>query len=114
MNGRGDDTMTMLKGYEHMVDFFTSFDWWKANPHDELVTEGDYCLADPGKTYAIYLPKGGRAHIKLQPGKYNARWFNARTGEWSASQEMQMGASWDSPSSPGTGDWALLLQRVSP
>ena len=23
MNGRGDDTMTMLQGYAHMVDFFT-------------------------------------------------------------------------------------------
>ena len=25
INGRGDDTQSMLKGYEHMVDFFTSF-----------------------------------------------------------------------------------------
>src|SRR2546427_9161575 len=23
INGRGDDSMIMLKGYEHMVDFFT-------------------------------------------------------------------------------------------
>jgi hypothetical protein len=38
INGRGDDTMVMLKGYEHMVDFFTSFEWWKTEPHDELVT----------------------------------------------------------------------------
>ena len=29
--------MILLKGYEHMVDFFTSFDWWKTEPHDELV-----------------------------------------------------------------------------
>jgi hypothetical protein len=26
INGRGDDTMTMLKGHAHMVDFFTSFE----------------------------------------------------------------------------------------
>ena len=36
-NGRGDDTMTMLRGYAHMVDFFTMFEWWKTEPHDELV-----------------------------------------------------------------------------
>jgi hypothetical protein len=36
VNGRGDDTMTMLAGYAHMVDFFTSFEWWKTEPHDEL------------------------------------------------------------------------------
>jgi len=47
MNGRGDGSMTMLKGYGYMVDFFTGFDWWKTEPHDELVTEGDYCLAEP-------------------------------------------------------------------
>ena len=48
INGRGDDTMIMLKGYAHMVDFFTSFEWWKTEPHDELVNNGAYCLAEPG------------------------------------------------------------------
>jgi hypothetical protein len=57
MNGRGDDTMTMFLGYGHMVDFFTGFEWWKTNPHDELVNNGNYCLADPGKTYVLYFPK---------------------------------------------------------
>jgi hypothetical protein len=62
-NGRGDDTMTMFLGYGHMVDFFTGFAWWKTNPHDELVNNGNYRLADPGKTYAIYLPKGGQVTV---------------------------------------------------
>ena len=62
INGRGDDTMTMFLGYGHMVDFFTSFEWWKTDPHDELVNNGNYCLADPGKTYAVYLPQGGAGH----------------------------------------------------
>ena len=47
MNGRGDDTQTMFLGYGHIVDFFTGFEWWKTNPHDELVDGGNYCLADP-------------------------------------------------------------------
>src|SRR5262249_27983198 len=58
MNGRGDDTMTMLQGYAHMVDFFTSFEWWKTDPHDELVNGGNYCLAKPEEIYAVYLPHG--------------------------------------------------------
>ena len=70
INGRGDDTMVMLKGYEHMVDFFTSFEWWKTEPHDELVTSGAYCLAKPGEIYAVYLPKGGQVTVKLDPGRY--------------------------------------------
>ncbi|MBZ5666385.1 MAG: DUF4038 domain-containing protein [Acidobacteriia bacterium] len=110
MNGRGDDTMTMLQGYAHMVDFFTSFDWWKTEPHDELVSNGNYCLAKPGETYAVYLPKGGSVSIRLQPGHYQGSWFNAVTGEWFGLPPIQ-GSSWISPVMPGANDWALLLRR---
>ena len=46
-----------------------------------LVNNGNYCLADPGKTYAIYLPKGGEVTVQLAPGHYRAFWFSAVTGE---------------------------------
>jgi len=26
--------------WTHLVDFFTSFEWWKTEPHDELVNNG--------------------------------------------------------------------------
>ena len=110
MNGRGDSTMTMLEGYGHMVDFFTSFEWWKTEPNDGLVNPGNYCLAKPGETYAVYLPHGGRAIIQLQAGSYNAAWFNPRTGESTALARAE-GPTWTSPAAPDSGDWALLLQR---
>ena len=110
MNGRGDDTMTMLQGYGHMVDFFTSFEWWKTNPHDELVGNGNYCLAKPGEVYAVYLPAGGSTVVKLGAGSYRVRWFNAITGEWQALPSAK-GPSWVSPTAPGPNDWAILLQR---
>ena len=111
MNGRGDDTMTMFLGYGHMVDFFTSFEWWKTNPHDELVNNGDYCLADSGETYAVYLPHGGDVTIQLQPGHYRAYWLSAMTGE-KIDLPPVSGPSWTSPSAPDQGDWALLLQSM--
>jgi hypothetical protein len=125
INGRGDDSMVMLKGYEHMVDFFTSFEWWKTDPHDELVDGGAYCLAKPGEIYALYLPLrplcGNREHfgyeeacrdvsIKLEPGTYDAKWFSAYTGEIVPLPPVQ-GPTWTIPSPPGWLDWALLLQR---
>ena len=110
MNGRGDDTMTMFLGYGHMVDFFTSFEWWKTDPHDELVNKGVYCLAKPGEIYAIYLPKGGKATVKLEPGIYSAAWFSALSGETIALSAAQ-GPIWNSPEAPDQNDWALLLQR---
>ena len=109
MNGRGDDTMTMFLGYGHMVDFFTSFEWWKTNPHDELVDNGNYCLADPGKTYAVYLPHAGKVTVQLGAGHYRAYWFSATTGEKIDLPDIT-GPSWTSPDAPDRNDWALLLQ----
>jgi len=110
INGRGDDTMIMLKGYEHMVDFFTSFEWWKTEPHDELVNNGCYCLAKHGELYAVYLPKEGEVTIRLEPGAYEAKWFNAFTGETIPLPAAQ-GTDWKSPKTPGWLDWALLLKK---
>lgn len=38
LNGRGDDSMTMLELYGHMYDFFTSITWWELSPETNLVT----------------------------------------------------------------------------
>jgi len=110
MNGRGDDTMTMFAGYGHMVDFITGFEWWKTEPHDELVDNGNYCLAQPGKIYAVYLPKAGKVTVKLDPGRYAAFWFAALTGERIALPDVE-GPLWTSPEAPDRNDWALLLLR---
>jgi hypothetical protein len=117
-NGRGDDNMTMLQGYGHMVDFFTSFKWWKTNPHDELVDNGNYCLADPGKIYVVYLPHAGKVTVHSQAGHYLAQWFNPRTGEYIPLPAVE-GGVWTSPDPeannpekwPTTKDWVLFLQN---
>lgn len=117
MNGRGDDTQTMFVGYGHIVDFFTSFDWWKANPHDELVNAGNWCLADAGSVYAVYLPHGGTITVQLAPGIYRGKWFNAASGQWIAIEGTIHGPSWSSAGPPedtgwpGINDWALLLEK---
>jgi hypothetical protein len=109
VNGRGDGSMVMLPGYARIVDFFTAFDWWKADPHDDSVNNGAFCLAESGKLYAVYLPRGGKVTVKLAAGKYKAQWFNPRNGEAKALPAAE-GPSWTSPESPDTGDWALLLR----
>ena len=109
-NGRGDDSMTLLVEYQHLYDFFTSFDWWTTDPHDELVSSGDYCLAAPGQLYAVYLPNGGEATVKLEAGSYRAEWFNPRSSERFAVGDVS-GPEWKSPASPDNHDWALVLRR---
>jgi Protein of unknown function (DUF4038)/Putative collagen-binding domain of a collagenase len=109
MNGRGDDTMIMLQGYAHIVDFFTSFDWWKTEPHDELVNKGNYCLAKLGEIYAVYLPHGGRLTVRLKTGLYSAAWFNPSNGERIVLPPAQA-PMWTSPAAPNDKDWVLLLE----
>jgi hypothetical protein len=102
--------MVMLRGYAHIVEFFSGFEWWKADPHDELVNKGAYCLAEPGRCYAIYLPRGGKATVRLNEGRYRAHWFNPRSGATTDLPAAE-GPTWTSPEPPGNGDWALLLRR---
>jgi hypothetical protein len=111
MNGRGDDSMTMFQGYAHMVDFFTSFEWWKTEPHDELVNDG-YCLAKTGEIYAVYLPHGGNVTVQIQPGQYEAAWWDAGTGRQVGVDPLHVAnSSWTSQAPAGPDDWALLLRK---
>jgi hypothetical protein len=116
VNGRGDATMVLLQKNAHIVEFFTSFAWWTTEPHDDLVDGGAFCLADPGRIYAVYLPMGRKVNVQLQPGSYEARWFNPRDGKTKALPRVERspdaaGSSWAAPEAPDYGDWALLLLK---
>ncbi len=110
INGRADTTMLLLAMQSHMVDFFTSFEWWKTEPHDELVDRGALCLAELGTTYALYLPHGGQVTVKLEPGHYKATWYHARSGERLPIGEAA-GPVWTSPKAPDLDDWAVLILK---
>jgi hypothetical protein len=111
INGRGDESMVMLVGYAHMVDFFTSFDWWKTDPHDELVDKGAFCLAAPGKLYVIYMAMGSPVTVNLEAGRYEGTWLNPRNGRRLAASVAE-GPLWITPMPPDSGDWAILLKRI--
>jgi hypothetical protein len=48
--------------------------------------------------------------VKLAPGNYTAKWFNAFTGETIPLPPVR-GPVWKSPAAPGWLDWALLLVK---
>ncbi len=110
VNGRGDDSMVMLRGYRYLADFFTAFDWWTCRPRNDLTEQKFPCLASEGDRYVIYLPSGGRATIKLSEGKYRARWFNPRTGKYTEAG-VAVAPAWTSPDATDRIDWVLLLER---
>ncbi len=126
ITGRGNSEMTMLSGYGRLRDFFERFEWWKLEPHPELVggesktlpvieggkpIEPVLCLAQSGLRYVLYLRQGGTATVQLAPGRYHVERLNPRTGAKAALPEANGGATWNSPLMPDTEDWVLLLER---
>ncbi|MFO0849598.1 MAG: DUF5060 domain-containing protein [Gemmataceae bacterium] len=100
ITGLGDDSMVMLAGYAKMVDFFTAFEWWKCDPQ----AGPGMVLAEPGRQYAVYLPKGGSVKLDVPAGKFRGRWYNPRTGEWSPATPTN-----GEYTAPDADDWALLV-----
>ena len=133
VSGRGDETMTMFAGFRPIVEFFTSFEWWKAEPANHAVTSYSpvspekisyyardgrqvppttaFCCAEPDKVYAVYLPAGGTAELHLPDGSYEVERWNARTGERKSVGRV------DGPNAvlgdcPDREDWAFLVRRA--
>lgn len=56
---------------------------WEMVSSDNLISsEGDYCLANPGEFYLIFLKNGGTVTLNLNDhsGQYEIFWFNPRKG----------------------------------
>ncbi|MGD0573566.1 MAG: DUF4038 domain-containing protein [Sedimentisphaerales bacterium] len=80
INGRGNDTMVMLVGYVVIRRIFEQVEYWKMNPHPELVSYGNLCLAEAGEQYLVYS-RLQHCRVVLPKGIYTVKMINPRTGE---------------------------------
>ncbi len=85
-------------------------------PADELVNEGNYCLAKKREVYLVYLPYGGDAAIDLSgaEGNYKVNWYNPRAGgELIEAEEIQGGDNVLLGAGPEASekDWAILITK---
>lgn len=110
VNGRGDDAMTMLLGYGHIVDFFTAFDWWNCEPLGEAIEGPASCLGKPGQLYILYFRDGGRATVRLSDDVYRGKWYNPRAGQWQGACQLS-GPVCTTPAAPDGNDWVLRLEK---
>ncbi|MFH0757590.1 MAG: DUF5060 domain-containing protein [Bacteroidota bacterium] len=72
----------MWKQTDHALTFFRDYlPFHEMQGHDELVNSG-YCFANPGKVYAIYLPKGDGVSLDLtnHQGAYSMSWYDPTNG----------------------------------
>jgi hypothetical protein len=84
-------------------------------PDNELVKGTKaYCFAAPGRVYAIYLPDGEQAELRLGTGTYDIHWYNPREGGHlqAGSVKRIQGPGWRSIGAPpgdSGQDWAVLV-----
>ena len=83
------------------------------NPANEFVKGSDeaYCLAEYGKQYIVYAPKGGMIRMNL-PGAgagLIAEWLDSRTGEHRPIGAIAAGSLYQIQA-PDNSDWVLLVR----
>ena len=114
---RSRDHMWDLTRYA--LDFLRQLPFERMDHHDELTSaQDDYCLAEPGSVYAIYLPHGGTTDLDLSSSKgtFKVQWFNPREG--GGLQQGTVGSitgpgkvSVGQPPADAEKDWVALVRR---
>jgi len=80
-------------------------------PHSELAST-EFCLADPGREYLIYLPTGGEATVDLSAagGLFSVEWLNPADGGTTPG-ETASGGEKRTFKPPFKGDAVLFIHR---
>lgn len=93
----------------HTMRYAKKMDMATMTPRGDLAST-QYCLANPGKEYIIYLPDGGNVVVDLSEitGQFAVEWFNPRTGAATGS-EISAGGSKVDFTAPFEGDAVLYL-----
>lgn len=77
-----------------------------------LNIEGDYCPAEPGQTYIVYIKDGDEISLRLAKGTYDLRWYNPRQGAVESIRARPKGEhSLGMPPEADGKDWVALLTR---
>ncbi len=110
INGGFEESMTMLAGYRHLVDFFLSIPYYELEPSQALGLDGALVLAKAGERYVVYFPNGGKGGVRLPQGAYRSRWFDPRTVAWTTGPALNEGEARLEAPMPNQ-DWVLLVER---
>ena len=102
--------------------FFESGEWWRLRPAQAILAEQPGAddarrfvaagRTEPGDWTVVYLPRGGP--IRLHPGRAgdaSARWFDPRTGHWSAAEAVINADGTTTFVTPDDRDWVLDLRQ---
>ncbi|MGA2253208.1 MAG: DUF6298 domain-containing protein [Thermoguttaceae bacterium] len=110
--GGSETAARMIRSARAVTD---AFDLFHTAPHNDLLLDREpnraYCLAAPGKEYAVYFPAGGKVRLDARglEGECQVRWYDIGGGRWANASRVTPGQ----PillAAPGSGQWAALVR----
>jgi hypothetical protein len=84
-------------------------------PRNDLLSDRSpneaYCLAEPGRQYAVYFPDGGRVKLDVSEarGTLQVHWLHVGRSAWQEPQTVSAAGTLELKT-PGKGHWAALVQ----
>ena len=80
----------------------------------ERLFDAAYCLAEPGRQYAVYFPAGGSVRLDLAgcAGELELRWLDVDAARWSGPAERRS-IQRTGLDAPGPGQWIAVLTAGS-
>jgi hypothetical protein len=91
LNGRGDDSMKMLIGYGHIVDFFTSVRWWELNPDNSFFTTPSQTSVRTKLTHIVYTrDKASNATFYLDGQEQATRKVTGDCSNWDSKYRLAL------------------------
>jgi hypothetical protein len=108
--GNSETSMSHIKSMRILSD---AMDFFNHRPSNHLLLNREaneaYCLASEMDEYAVYFPAKGEITLNIQAGKYEVRWLNILTSEWSEPKTMDLPGELKTPSDD---QWAVLISII--
>ncbi len=111
--GLSELAQTHIRSMRMFADEFHVF---SSEPANHLLTDREpneaFCLAEPGRQYAVYFPDGGEVTLDLAgaDGVWVFRWLNIMSNEWLEGMSLEGGRR-VSLKTPGIGQWVATAVR---
>ena len=89
---------------------------WELEPANQLLSDRAvneaYLAAKPAHAYALYFTDGGSVGLDLKnaPGRFEVRWIDIATGEWSKRETLD-GGGVVTVSAPAKGHWVAAMVK---
>ncbi len=99
-----------------MSILINNFHIYSCIPHNDLLKGRDsneaYCIAEPGKQYAVYFTDGGQVNLEI-PGntKWKLIWLNIDNCKWENKNNITTSNNHIELKTPGPGHWVALVIR---